>query len=224
MKTSIIPAEIKNDELYNRIINTILLFNEEITTVLEIGASSGDGSTEAIVRAMSQLEDKELYTLEVDQARFAALQERYKDLDWVIPVNKSAVHLNEYPTKGQVEDFYNTIRTQLNQYPIEFVLSWYDEEVEKIKYLDDKLGGIDQIKKDNNIKNFDMVVLDGSPFTGYQEFLKIVGAKIIVLDDIIDIKHHFTQLALRENEGYECIFCNAALRNGYAIWVKRDIL
>jgi hypothetical protein len=123
-----------------------------------------------------------------------------------------------------VEDFYNTIRTQLNQYPIEFVLSWYDEEVEKIKYLDDKLGGIDQIKKDNNIKNFDMVVLDGSPFTGYQEFLKIVGAKIIVLDDIIDIKHHFTQLALRENEGYECIFCNAALRNGYAIWVKRDIL
>jgi hypothetical protein len=224
MKTSIIPAEIKNDELYNRIINTILLFNEEITTVLEVGASSGDGSTEAIVRAMSQLEDKELYTLEVDQARFAALQERYKDLDWVIPVNKSAVHLNEYPTKGQVEDFYNTIRTQLNQYPIEFVLSWYDEEVEKIKYLDDKLGGIDQIKKDNNIKNFDMVVLDGSPFTGYQEFLKIVGAKIIVLDDIIDIKHHFTQLALRENEGYECIFCNAALRNGYAIWVKRDIL
>jgi hypothetical protein len=224
MKTSIIPAEIKNDELYNRIINTILLFNEEITTVLEVGASSGDGSTEAIVRAMSQLEDKELYTLEVDQARFAALQERYKDFDWVIPVNKSAVHLNEYPTKGQVEDFYNTIRTQLNQYPIEFVLSWYDEEVEKIKYLDDKLGGIDQIKKDNNIKNFDMVVLDGSPFTGYQEFLKIVGAKIIVLDDIIDIKHHFTQLALRENEGYECIFCNAALRNGYAIWVKRDIL
>ena len=224
MKTSIIPAEIKNDELYNRIINTILLFNEEIETVLEVGASSGDGSTEAIVRAMSQLEDKELYTLEVDLARFAALQERYKDLDWVIPVNKSAVHLNEYPTKGQVEDFYNTIKTQLNQYPIEFVLSWYDTEIEKVEYLGDKIGGIDQIKKDNNIENFDMVILDGSPFTGYQEFLKIVGAKIIVLDDIIDIKHHFTQLALRENEGYECIFCNAALRNGYAIWVKRDII
>lgn len=224
MKTSIIPAEIKNDELYNRIMNTILLFNEEIETVLEIGASSGDGSTEAIVRAMSQLEDKELYTLEVDLARFAALQERYKDLDWVIPVNKSAVHLNEYPTKGQIEDFYNTIKTQLNQYPIEFVLSWYDTEIEKVEYLGDKIGGIDQIKKDNNIKNFDMVILDGSPFTGYQEFLKIAGAKIIVLDDIIDIKHHFTQLALRENEGYECIFCNAALRNGYAIWVKRDII
>jgi hypothetical protein len=224
MKTSIIPAEIKNDELYNRIINTILLFNEEIETVLEVGASSGDGSTEAIVRAMSQLEDKELYTLEVDLARFAALQERYKDLDWVIPVNKSAVHLNEYPTKGQVEDFYNTIKTQLNQYPIEFVLSWYDTEIEKVEYLGDKIGGIDQIKKDNNIENFDMVILDGSPFTGYQEFLKIVGAKIIVLDDIIDIKHHFTQLALRENEEYECIFCNAALRNGYAIWVKRDII
>jgi hypothetical protein len=224
MKTSIIPAEIKNDELYNRIINTILLFNEEIETVLEVGASSGDGSTEAIVRAMSQLEDKELYTLEVDLARFAALQERYKDLDWVIPVNKSAVHLNEYPTKGQIEDFYNTIKTQLNQYPIEFVLSWYDTEIEKVEYLGDKIGGIDQIKKDNNIENFDMVILDGSPFTGYQEFLKIVGAKIIVLDDIIDIKHHFTQLALRDNEEYECIFCNAALRNGYAIWVKRDII
>ena len=173
---------------------------------------------------MSQLEDKELYTLEVDQARFAALQKRYQEHDWVIPVNKSAVHLSEYPTKGNIEDFYNTIKTQLNQYSLEFVLSWYDIEIEKIKYLNDKMSGIDQIKLDNGIEHFDMVLLDGSPFTGYREFEKIVGAKIIVLDDIIDIKHHYTQLALRDNKEYECIFCNAALRNGYAIWVKRSII
>jgi hypothetical protein len=210
--------------LYNRIIDTIFLFNDEIKTVLEVGASSGDGSTEALVLALSQLENKELYTLEVDQARFAALQERYQQLDWVIPVNKSSVHINEYPTKGQVSDFYNTTLTQLNQYPLDFVLSWYDQEVEKIQYLGDKLGAIDQIIRDNNIDHFDMVVLDGSPFTGYQEYQKIVGAKIIVLDDIIDIKHHYTQLALRDNKEYECIFCNAALRNGYAIWAKRSII
>jgi len=224
MITSIIPAEIKHDELYCRIIDTVFLFHDEIKTVLEIGASSGDGSTEAIVSAMSQLEDKELFTLEIDQARFAALQERYQELDWVIPVNKSAVHINEYPTKGSISDFYNTIKTQLNQYPLDFVLSWYDIEIEKVKYLNDKVGAIDQIKKDNNIDHFDMVVLDGSPFTGYREYEKIVGAKIIVLDDTIDIKHHHTQLALRDNKEYECIFCNAALRNGYAIWAKRSII
>lgn len=224
MKTSIIPAEIKNDELYNRIIDTIFLFAEQITTVLEVGASSGDGSTEALVMALSQLPNKELYTLEIDQARFAALSQRYEQHEWVIPINKSAVHKSEYPSKGHISDFYNTTLTQLNQYPLDFVLSWYDTEMKKVEYLLDKVGAIDQIMFDNDIKAFDMVVLDGSPFTGYQEFQKIVGAKIIVLDDIIDIKHHYTQLALRDNKEYECIFCNAALRNGYAIWAKRNII
>jgi len=224
MKTSIIPAEIKNDELFSRIIDTIMLFNFEIKTVLEVGASSGDGSTEALVLAMEQLEEKTLYTIEADQARFELLSKRYVDKDWVKPINKSSIHLSQYPTKGQVEDFYNTTLTQLNQYPLEFVLSWYDTEVEKIKYLNDKVGAIDQITFDNNIDRFDLVLLDGSPFTGYQEYEKIVGAKIIILDDIIDIKHHYTQLALRDNKEYECIFCNATLRNGYAIWAKRSII
>jgi len=224
MKTSIIPAEIKNDELYCRIIDTIMLFNFEIKTVLEVGASSGDGSTEALVMAMEPLPEKTLYTIEADQARFDLLQKRYADKDWVKPVNKSSIHLNQYPTKGQVEDFYNTTLTQLNQYPLDFVLSWYDTEIEKIKYLNDKVGAIDQITFDNNIDHFDLVLLDGSPFTGYQEYQKIVGAKIIILDDIIDIKHHYTQLALRDNKEYECIFLNATLRNGFAVWAKRSII
>ena len=43
---NIIPAEIKNDAFYNAIINLISQ-SDDINNILEIGASSGDGSTEA---------------------------------------------------------------------------------------------------------------------------------------------------------------------------------
>ena len=93
MNNSVIPAEIKNDELYEKIIETIRLFSSEIKTVLEVGASSGDGSTEAIIAGMSSLQEKTLYTIEANPLRFESLSERYKNFDWVKPLNGSSVSI-----------------------------------------------------------------------------------------------------------------------------------
>lgn len=48
----LIPPEIKNDEFYTAIQE--LARKENIKTVLEIGSSSGEGSTEALVRGLPE--------------------------------------------------------------------------------------------------------------------------------------------------------------------------
>ena len=213
-----IPAEIKNDELYDRIITTIRMFSSEIKTVLEVGASSGDGSTEALIIGMAGLQDKTLYTIEANPIRYKNLVERYKGLDWVKPMNGSSVSIEEYMSEDDVEFFHKNTPTQLNEYSLETVLSWHKDELLSIARWRIPTGVIDAIQKP------DMVLLDGSPFTGNAEYQKVCDSKIIILDDIFDIKHHHSHQALRKNKDYECLFCNLTLRNGYSIWVKRELL
>jgi hypothetical protein len=213
-----IPAEIKNDELYDRIITTIRIFSFEIKTVLEVGASSGDGSTEALIIGMAGLPEKTLYTIEANPIRYKNLVERYKGLDWVKPLNGSSIAIEEYMSKEDVEFFHKNIPTQLNEYSLETVLSWYEDELLSIAKWGVSTGIINTIEKP------DMVLLDGSPFTGDAEYQKVCDSKVIILDDILDIKHYHSHQALRKNKAYECLFCNLTLRNGYSIWVKRELL
>jgi hypothetical protein len=213
-----IPAEIKNDELYDRIITTIRMFSSEIKTVLEVGASSGDGSTEALIIGMSGLHNKTLYTIEANPLRYENLVTRYKGLDWVKPLNGSSVAIEEYMSEEDVEFFYKHTPTQLNEHSLDTVLSWYEDEVLSIAKHRIPTGLIDTIEKP------DMVLLDGSAFTGSAEYQKVCDSKIIILDDILDIKHYHSHQALRKNKEYECLFCNLTLRNGYSIWVKRELL
>jgi hypothetical protein len=223
MNDSLIPAEIKNDELYEKIIETIHLFNSEIKTVLEVGASSGDGSTEALVLGMSHLQEKTLYTIEANPLRFKSLSERYKNLDWVKPLNGSSVNSDEYMRKGEVETFYKLTPTQLNEYSLDIVQSWLSDEESCISKWGIPSGLIDKLTHVDKI-TFDLALLDGSAFSGFAEYLKIAGTKIIILDDILSIKHYVSNKVLRNNFDYECLFCNLTLRNGYSIWVKKELL
>ena len=167
---------------------------------------------------MSGLQDKTLYTIEANPLRYKNLVERHKGLDWVKPLNGSSVNIEEYMSEENVKLFHKNIPTQLNEYSLETVLSWYEDELLSIAKWQIPTSLMDTIEKP------DMVLLDGSPFTGYAEYQKVCDSKIIVLDDILDIKHYHSHQALKRNPDYECLFCNLSLRNGYSIWVKTDIL
>ncbi|MCY7367257.1 MAG: hypothetical protein LH474_03810, partial [Chamaesiphon sp.] len=68
----LIPPEIKNDDFY-AIIQKIAR-EADIQTVLEIGSSSGGGSTEAYVTGLRDNPNRPiLYCMEVSQPRFAEL-------------------------------------------------------------------------------------------------------------------------------------------------------
>ena len=78
------------------------------------------------------------------------------------------------------------------------------------------------IKQENNIDFFDVVLIDGSEFSGSGELNKTYGAKFIMLDDINSFKNYNNYRLLYNDMNYEPVALNFYLRNGYAVFRKID--
>ncbi len=113
----LIPPEIKNDEFYAAIQK--IAIEENIKTVLEIGSSSGEGSTEAFVTSLRENPNKPtLFCMELSKTRFAELQKRYISDEFVNCYNCSSVSIEKFPTENEVSKFYSYTPTALNNYPL----------------------------------------------------------------------------------------------------------
>lgn len=215
----LIGPEIKHDSFYNAIFE--LASKENIKTVLEIGSSSGDGSTEAFVLGLRQNPNNPLlFCMEVSKPRYAALKKRYEKDTFVRCYNVSSVPLKSFPSEEEVSTFYNTTLTSLHDYPLTQVLGWLRQDIEYVKSAGVPQTGIQIIKAVNNIQTFDMVLIDGSEFTGIAEFDLIYGARFILLDDINAFKNYANYTKLMNDPNYTPIEVNHYLRNGYAIFEK----
>ncbi|MBW4509247.1 MAG: FkbM family methyltransferase [Scytonematopsis contorta HA4267-MV1] len=215
----LIPAEIKNDELYN-ILNRIAT-KENIKTFLEIGSSSGEGSTEALVTGLRQNKNQPmLFCMEISTTRFAALQKNYENDSFVKCYNVSSVSLDKFPNEKEIVNFYTSNQTNLNLYPLTQVLGWLQQDIDYVKNSGVTVNGIKKIKEDNNIDDFDFVLIDGSEFTGFAELEEVYGAKFICLDDINTFKNYQNHYKLLSDTNYVKIAENRFLRNGYSIFQK----
>ena len=215
----LIPPEIKNDEFYEIIQK--LAKEEDIRTVLEIGSSAGEGSTEAFVTGLRQNPNHPiLFCMEISKPRFAALQQRYANNFFVKAYNVSSVSLQQFPNEQQVQEFYKTIPTILNNYPIEEIIRWLRQDIEYVKNSGVPSDGIFRIKRENEIDVFDLVLIDGSEFTGESELKQVYGAKIIALDDTNCYKNYKNRQTLLADPTYEIIADNQTVRNGYSIFKR----
>jgi glycosyltransferase involved in cell wall biosynthesis len=213
----IIVPEIKNDEFYTAIQQ--IAREEDIQTVLEIGSSSGGGSTEAFVAGLRENPNQPtLFCMEVSKPRFAQLQNRYSDCGFVKCYNLSSVSLEQFTEENEVVKFYSTKHTDLNYYTLDTVLTWLHQDREYVKNSGVSGDGIKTIKKQNNIDFFDAVLIDGSEFTGSAEFEEVYGAKIIILDDINTLKNYSNYHKLIADPNYVLVDHNPSLRHGYAIF------
>ena len=122
--------------------------------------------------------------MEISKVRFAALQDHYKHLPMVKCYYASSVPLEVFPTVEVVKNFYNSTPSNLNNFPLKTVLGWLNQDIEYIKTHNIPQNGIMLIKNEHNIENFDVVLIDGSEFTGIAEFNLLYGAKFILLDDV----------------------------------------
>jgi len=218
---NIIPPEIKNDEFYYTIQK--IAREENIRTVLEIGSSAGTGSTEAFATGLKENPHKPtIFCMEVSKPRFAELREKYEKDSFVKCYNVSSVSLNNFPSEQDIAEFYNTTKTALNNYPLDRVLGWLRQDIEYIKSSGVPDDGIQRIKQENNIVNFDMVLIDGSEFTGISELNEVYGAKIIMLDDINGFKNYHNYNRLLNDPSYSLTVENWKLRNGYAIFKRNN--
>ncbi|MGC1245433.1 MAG: FkbM family methyltransferase, partial [Spirulinaceae cyanobacterium] len=215
----LIPPEIKNDQFYGAIEK--IAREADIKTVLEIGSSSGEGSTEAFVKGLRDNPNQpQLFCLEISRTRFEALQKRYASYDFVHCYNLSSISLEKYPDEQEIIDFYQQIPSNLNYYELDRVLGWLSQGVEYIKNHRIEEQGIQKIKQEHNIENFDLVLIDGSEFTGKAELDEVYGAKYIFLDDINTFKNYDNLKRLVNDSNYQLIANNLELRNGYAIFQK----
>jgi len=216
---TIIPPEIKNDPFYDAIQK--IARQEDIKTVLEIGSSSGGGSTEAFVTGLRENPNQpKLFCMEVSKPRFNELKKRYTSDSFVNCYNTSSVSADGFPSTDDVIMFYNSTNSSLNNYPLEQVLGWLHQDIEYLKNSGVPQNGIQEIKQENYIEYFDVVLIDGSEFTGTTELKEVYGAKFILLDDINAFKNYKNHQRLLSDSNYQLLEHNSHVRNGYSIFQR----
>lgn len=211
----IIGPEIINDEFHALISG--LARTVPAQHVLEIGSSAGAGSTSAFVAGIRANPARpRLHCMEVSKARFEVLARTYAAESFVQCHNVSSVAIDEFPSEADVAKFYHTKQTALNQFELPRVLGWLRQDIEYIRHAGVPQDGIERIKREWNIETFDLVLIDGSEFTGAAELEHVYGAQYILMDDVNTFKCHDARARLMTDPRYECIADNLALRNGYS--------
>lgn len=220
---TVIPGEIALDDFSKEI--SILAGMTENKIFLEIGSSSGEGSTQSFISSLKNRPDQgdcRFYSLEVSQERYDRLKETYGNLDFFHAYRMSSVPLSEYPSVFKVIKFYFRNKTKLNEHSIFKVLMWFRREKSYLKHsgIPTDESGITRILDEIVPSSLDVVLLDGSEFTGEAEVRRVLGSKFILLDDTQTFKCNRALQILRNDDRYRLVKENEFLRNGYAIFQK----
>ena len=213
---AIIAPEVSGTPLFSRI-KEIVSSDHSITKILEIGASSGDGSTEAFVAGVGD-RPCSIYTFEISRTRFARLERRYRHVPQLRPFNESSVGIDDFPSAKELETFHRETKTNLSRTPINQVLGWLETDKDYIRVHQIPQNGIARLKSAAGIETFDCVLIDGSEFTGRKEFELVYGSKYIILDDINAFKNYANHERLLADSHYELLDSNVTCRNGYSIF------
>ncbi len=217
----LLPPQVKNDSFYRAII--CVAATPGVRTVLEIGASSGEGSTEALVHGALKNPDgpPAIHSIEVSTARIDAFRERWKDYPFVHGYNVSSVPADSFPTKDEITRFYRDVRSKLRNVRLEKVLGWLKQDLD---YLAGHPGlsvhGIRRIKDEHRITVFDAVLIDGSEFTGRVEMAEVHGARFLMLDDTRSYKNWENLRRLEGDPAYRRVKKSRWTRNGWAIFER----
>jgi glycosyltransferase involved in cell wall biosynthesis/Flp pilus assembly protein TadD len=216
----LIPPEIQDDAFHKDIKR--LAAQNGIAHILEIGSSAGEGSTSAFSQGIKAGgHDATLHCMEISKPRYEQLNKRYQRDTHVRCYRASSVPLDDFASEREVSEFYKSNHTALNHYPLDRVLGWLRQDIRYLAQSRICDCGIRKIKQDNGITNFDLVLIDGSEFTGRAELQEIYGADVIMLDDINSYKNYHNYQMLKNDSDYELEKENWTLRNGYAIFRRK---
>lgn len=203
------------NEPFGLTINNIVR-NKQLRRNLEIGSWSGAGSTNCFFQAMLELGGElHLDCVEIVEAKFNELSARYKDYSFVHCHNKSSISYDELVYK-EFEDVWNSSYNRIPKHihSKETVKSWFDRDVETIKTAESM-----------NLMAaapYDGVLIDGSEFTGFSEYLLIKDkARVIFLDDVHNAFKCFeVHEALMRDPEWDCIVDAPNVRNGFSVFEK----
>ena len=210
---NLIAPEIVNDDFALALESTVANF--PVKAILELGASSGDGSTACFMRGMHQNTEAKLFSLEASKERFAALQQRYAGRARIACINAFSVPREQWLSHAQI-DLY------VHQYGNEFgsatYKQWLQMEIDYQQQSGVPCNGIEQAVALNG-GPFDFVLIDSSLFSGDAEFKAVYGASFIALDDVRSMKTGPSLKELSADPHYR-LFAHGHARYGWAIFQK----
>jgi hypothetical protein len=217
---TVIPPEISNDNFAHLIQK--LAADPLVHTVLEIGASSGSGSTKHLISGLTGKETKDLYCLELSRPRFKKLTKRYRKLPWVHCYNLPSVPLQMMPRPSDIAEFFNAHpESPIHRHDLSVVQSWLAADIDYLMEIGPSVNGIQVALRDAAVSTFDMVLIDGSEFAGMSEMREVYGATYILLDDTMTFKNWANFVKLSTDPRYELIEEDSQCRNGFAAFRHR---
>jgi len=215
----LIPPEITNDAFSETIVE--IASRAGVREILEIGSSSGSGSTESWVQgALLNCELPRLHCIEVSIPRFVALSERWREHGFVNCYNVSSVPLELFPSPAEVTQFYYEAQSDLSHYQLELVLHWLQQDIDYLRTHGLSGNGIRHIKELHDLNTFDAVLIDGSEFTGSAELDEVYGARFILMDDTRTFKNWNNFERLRKDTEYRLHSESSRTRHGYAVFER----
>lgn len=211
---------LSEDALGSMLISLIEKYSPE--TILEIGASDGKGSTKVLAGAKS--DECGLFCIEMDKERFELLVESTAGYKNVFPYNVASCSVDGMMSWDRVRQFRRERPRDLlwRVYTFREVQNWYNNTYKEIQ-ASEVPNGIAHIKQSHVITAFDLVFIDGGAFTGLTEMHLVYGAKIIVMDDTMDIKCFDPLQELLADPAYRLLHRDDAYRNGYAVFIKSEV-
>lgn len=184
-------------------------YSEGLEVGLEIGGGTGDGSTQCI-------KTKKLFSIENHPDRIGRHSMNLSARGG-IAINGTATLSSLWMNKKDIEEFYQTIKTNLNQYPLEQVLGWHNVCLETAYQY--KTSAIEDVHFEYSV-DFNFVLIDGSPFSGESELRCarpfLAEKAVIALDDVNDIKNYANYEKLKKTA--TLLWEDMACRNGAAIF------
>lgn len=202
-----IPPEIRLDEPFGAALAEICR-DPSLRVVVEVGASSGEGSTAVLRYALPN--SVRIYSIEAHPERYKELARRVSKDPRCIPIHAAAQP--RIATVEEVEEWLKSCSSFWASYSREQALEWHQEGQDLLKSV--PTDGA------SRVPDPDLLLIDGGEFTGWydlQVFLER-GArpKYIALDDIFAFKNSrcLTELS---SYGYRLI-CWGNVRNGFAIF------
>lgn len=218
----VLAPQIRNERFYRSI--RAVAATRGVRAILEIGASSGGGSTEALVAGALANPDgpPQVHSIEVSKARFAPLLARYRHLPFVHAWNVSSVPSSAFPSEDEVARFHRDVRSKLRNNRLPKVLGWLRQDLAYLaEHPDLDVEGIRRIQQETGISTFDAVLIDGSEFTGAAELERVAGARFLLLDDTRSFKNWENDHRLRADPTYRRIASSWWTRNGWAVYERR---
>jgi len=216
----IIPPEIAHDRFYRAIERVGA--TPGVAHILEIGSSSGAGSTAAwVAGALRNPVRPTLHCLEVSTARFEALKERWRAHDFVRCYNVSSVPIGAFPSEADIVAWQRRhFWSKFGRKRTEVVLGWLRQDLEYLRAHGGGSAGIRAVREAAGIAAFDAVLIDGSEFTGAAELAEVYGARFLLLDDTESYKNWDNYRRLKRDTSYRLVARGRWTRNGFAVFER----